>query len=58
MVAFHEKVVDFIHLSTYSNYMKLGDSVMGEDFDVIKRIPINIDLKDKIWHYDRIGRYC
>lgn len=31
---------------------------MDVDFDVIERISINIDLKDKfIWHYDRTGRY-
>lgn len=55
---YNEKVSEFFDSSGHWDYNKLKNSVTIEDYEIIRRIPINLNLEDKIiWHFDQTGKY-
>lgn len=54
----NSKVADFLLPTGNWDEQKLRESVLDTDCELIRGIPTNKNLKDKlIWHYDRTGVY-
>lgn len=54
----NKKVAEFISISPTRSWdlERLRSVVVSFDYEIIRGIPINRDLNDKlIWHYDRTG---
>lgn len=56
--SFNNKVANFIHPSGSWDTQKLRELVLSLDCDIIRSIPLNKNLDDKlIWHYDQTVDY-
>lgn len=53
-----EKVSSFIYNFRGWDLDLLKSVVMADDFEIIRKIPLNPSLSDRfIWHYDKYGKY-
>lgn len=52
------KVSHFINNNGEWNLDFLKSSMLEEDFNIIRGLPINLNAKDRlIWHFDKLGKY-